>query len=146
MSRFVLDASIVLTWCFPDEHADKAQYPLSLLQQEGEAVATSFWPVEVLNALLMGERRQRITQPLIQAFLTDLQKLPVHLDPSFADTTKVEELVRQYRLTAYDAAYLELAMRLNIPLATLDRELLLAAPAAGVKLLADVPDQPPASR
>jgi len=67
LSRFVLDASIVLTWCFPDERAAAAQRALSLLQQtDVEAVATSFWPVEELNALLMGERRQRITQPLIE--------------------------------------------------------------------------------
>jgi hypothetical protein len=64
VSLFVLNASIVLTWCFPDENANKAQYPFSLLHQPGgEAIATPFWPVEVLNALLMGERRQRITQP-----------------------------------------------------------------------------------
>ncbi|MEJ7606351.1 MAG: type II toxin-antitoxin system VapC family toxin [Bryobacteraceae bacterium] len=137
MSRFVLDASSVLTWCFPDEHADEAQYPFSLLnQQDGEAVSTCFWPVEILNALLMGERRQRITQPLIQAFLADLRKLPVRLDVPSLDTSKVEALARLYRLTAYDAAYLELAQRLNLPLATLDKALLLAAPAAGVALLA----------
>lgn len=135
MSSFVIDASIVLTWCFPDEHSAKAQYPLSLLKQEREAVATCFWPVEVLNALLMGERRQRITQPLIQAFLSDLRQLPVFLDPAHADTSRVEALAREYRLTGYDAAYLELAQRLNLPLATLDKELLLAAPAAGVSLL-----------
>ena len=138
MSLFVLDASIVITWCFPDENAAKAHHPLSLLQQaEGAAIATSFWSVEVLNALLMGERRQRITRPLIAAFLDDLRKLPVRLDIGALDTSRVESLARRHNLTAYDAAYLELAQRLNIPLATLDKALLLAAPAAGVSILAE---------
>ena len=69
MSRFVLDASIVLTWCFPDEDADEAEHALLLLKQQEEAIATAFWPIEVLNALLMAERRKRITQPLMEAFL-----------------------------------------------------------------------------
>jgi predicted nucleic acid-binding protein len=73
LSRFVLDASIVLTWCFPDEDADEAQHALSLLKRREEAIATAFWPIEVLNALLMAERRKRITQPLIEVLLSDLQ-------------------------------------------------------------------------
>jgi len=137
VNRFVLDASTVLTWCFPDEHSDEAQQALTFLQQGYEAVAPSFWPVEVLNALLMGERRRRITQGLTQTFLRDLQKLPVTLDSSpapavFAD---VEALARRHRMTAYDAAYLELALRQKLPVATLDRDLLRASAAEGVILL-----------
>jgi predicted nucleic acid-binding protein len=138
LSLFVLDASIVLTWCFPDENDSKAQYPLSLLRQTGgQAIAPSFWPVEVLNALLMGERHQRITSNLIEVFLDDLRMLPVRLDPGTSDTRKMESLAREHKLTAYDAAYLELAQRLSLPLATLDRALLKAAPAAGFLILAE---------
>ncbi len=138
MTRFVLDASTALTWCFPDEHAADAQHALDLLKQDAEAVAPSFWPVEVLNGLLMAERRKRMTQELAAVFLRDVEKLPVHLDAGVAVNPfvpAVEALARQYTLTAYDAAYLELAVRLAIPLATLDKELLRAAPLAGVAIL-----------
>ena len=89
----------------------------------------------------MGERRQRITHSLIQTFLRDLQKLPVTLDiaPAPAVFADVEALARRHRMTAYDAAYLELALRQKLPVATLDKNLLRASAAEGVILLSAEP-------
>ena len=141
MNQFVIDASIVLSWCFPDEDDADAQHAVTLLQKGSEAVATSFWRHEVLNGLLMAERRKRITETLSQTFMRDLQKLPVHLDAIAASKifgTDVEALARQHALTAYDAAYLELAIRLGIPLSTLDTDLRRAAQAVGVTLVTGI--------
>ena len=81
MSQFVLDASIILTWCFPDEESQKA-LEISERIAAGERVAVpAFWRHEILNALLVGERRKRITPELTQAFLDDLDRLPVDVDP-----------------------------------------------------------------
>ena len=80
MSRFVLDASVVLTWCFPDENIDLAQPVADRLKQGDTALAPSIWPHEVLNALLAGEKRKRISEAMIQSFLDDLAALPVMLE------------------------------------------------------------------
>ena len=80
MSRFVLDASVVLTWCFPDENAATAQHVAGMFKRGDTAIAPSFWPHEVLNALLVGEKRKRISKDLVQSFLDDLATLPIVLD------------------------------------------------------------------
>ena len=140
MKQFVLDASTALNWCFPDEDAADAQHALNLLQHDSDyqAVSVCFWPAEVLNGLLMAERRKRITRELSAAFLRDLEKLRVQLDAGIAVNPfvpAVEVLARRHGLTAYDATYLECAIRLAVPLATLDKDLLKAARAAGVPVV-----------
>ncbi len=80
MSRFVLDASIVLTWCFPDEEAEKAQEISERIASGEGATVPAFWRHEVLNALLVGEKRKRLTPELTRAFISDLDRLPVAAD------------------------------------------------------------------
>jgi len=80
VSRFVLDASVVLSWCFPDENSALARHVADRFKQGDIAVAASFWPHEVLNALLAGEKRKRISGEMIQSFLDDLALLPVTLE------------------------------------------------------------------
>ena len=138
MSRFVLDASTVLTWCFPDEEAQKAQEISERIAGGDTVVAPAFWRHEILNALLVGERRKRVTPELIQAFIADLNRLPVTVDEHATaeivfQTTQV--LCRKHDLTAYDAAYLEIAMRDRYPLATTDDDLRHAAIAESVQVL-----------
>ena len=137
MSRFVVDASVVLTWCFPDENSAFAEQVSRMFAQGDTAVAPSFWPHEVLNALLVGEKRRRISNPQAKAFLTDLVRLPVELRslPSRDVFDRIEELSRQYGLTAYDAAYLHLAEVSALPLASLDEDLIKACKLAGVPLV-----------
>ena len=133
MSRFVLDASVVLTWCFPDENSDLAQRVADRFKQGDTALAPSFWPHEVLNALLAGEKRKRISNEMIRTFLDDLVLLPIALEPSPAGTVfdRIQSLSRKHGLTAYDAAYLDLALESGLALATSDEALLSACKNAG---------------
>jgi len=138
VNRFVLDASVVLTWCFPDE---KTQEALEISERiaAGERVPVpAFWRHEVLNALLMGEKRKRLTVELTHAFIDDLNCLPVDVDNEATSATvfqTTQRLCRKHGLTAYDAAYLEIAMRSGHALATVDDDLRRAALAEGVPAL-----------
>ena len=138
MNRFVLDASTVLTWCFPDEEAQKAEEISERIAAGETVIVPAFWRHEVLNALLVGERRKRLTSELIGMFIVDLRRLPVNVDNEATreivfDTTL--RLCRKHGLTAYDAAYLEIAIRGGFPLATADQELKRAAGAEAVQVL-----------
>jgi predicted nucleic acid-binding protein len=138
VTRFVLDASTVLTWCFPDEEAQKAQEVSERIAGGDSVIVPAFWPHEVLNALLVGERRKRLTPELTQAFLADLNRLPVDIDGAATRDMVfniTQTLCRKHALTAYDAAYLEIAIRGGYPLATADQDLKRAAVAEGVQLL-----------
>lgn len=128
MSRFVVDASVVLTWCFPDENSALAERVAQMFKEGDSAIAPSFWPHELLNALLVGEKRKRISGDLIRAFLTDLATLPIVLQESQADAVfdGIQSLSREHGLTAYDAAYLDLAQTNGLPVATLDEDLMLS--------------------
>ena len=97
----------------------------------------AFWRHEVLNALLVGEKRKRLTNELIQAFIKDLERLPIEIDTPAAGTVfrSTQDLCRKHGLTAYDAAYLELAMRHRIALATADGALERAANADGIEIV-----------
>jgi predicted nucleic acid-binding protein len=137
VSRFVLDASIVLTWCFPDENAAMAQHVAGMFKRGDTAVAPSFWPHEVLNALLVGEKRKRISRELVRSFLDDLATLPVVLEqfPAAIVFDRIQHLSREHGLTAYDAAYLDLALDSGLPLATLDEDLVRACKKARARLV-----------
>ena len=131
---FVLDCSITLAWYFKDEadpYADAVQDSLTTR----EAIVPSLWPFEVANALLVGERRQRATEAQTTTWLSLLRTLPIRIDhESTARTwTDTLHLARSQNLTAYDAAYLELALRQNASLATLDGKLKAAAAKVGIK-------------
>jgi predicted nucleic acid-binding protein len=102
--------------------------------QYGSAIVPGIWWYEVRNVLVLNERRNRISPEDTSQFLLDLEQLSIDADgPSKG--TQVVDLARKYHLTVYDAAYLELAIRERLPLATLDKDLLNAALAAGVSLL-----------
>ncbi len=137
MSRFVVDASVVLTWCFPDEHSALAQRVAQMFQRGDSAIAPSFWPHEVLNALLVGEKRKRISRDLIRTFLGDLATLPIVLEGLQANLVfdRIQFLSREYGLTPYDAAYLDLAKANGLPLATLDQDLINACGKVSVEIL-----------
>jgi len=133
---FVLDNSIVMAWSFEDEVNEYADAVLERLA-DSRAVVPVLWPLEVANALLMGERRKRSTEAETIKWTGILASLPIAVDDktnshAWTDTLN---LARGHDLSAYDAAYLELAIRRGLPLATIDRKLRTAAEAAGVALL-----------
>jgi predicted nucleic acid-binding protein len=132
----VIDSSVALTWCGEAEHTPAA---LALLDQviEGGASAPSLWPLEVLNVLTLAVRRGRIDSAQAHRLAEFLRALPIELDAETASQawTTTMRLAEAHRLTTYDAAYLELAQRLELPLASLDQELRKAATAIGVPLV-----------
>lgn len=132
---FVLDASVALAWCFEDEGGEYAAEVLEALL-DGEAFVASHWPLEVANGLLTAERRGRIGARDATRVGRLLLALPIAVDPvergrALGETSR---LARSRDLTSYDAAYLELALRRGLPLATLDEELRNAARAEGAGL------------
>jgi predicted nucleic acid-binding protein len=135
--RFVLDASVTVAWCFEDEGAKLAENVLESLSKGREALVPSLWPFEVANALLAAERQSRIHLAQVTASLLRISALPISVIPIDAEQAfeQILPLARQQRLTPYDAAYLELALREGLPLATLDAEIRQAAKAIGVPLL-----------
>src|SRR3954451_14317850 len=135
--EFILDNSVAMVWGSDDE-ADPYAEALLDLMPTARAYVPSLWPLEVANALLVGERRKRITPPDTAKFLSLLGTFPITVDDettarAWGDTLG---LARAHNLSAYDAAYLELAMRRGLPLATLDAKLKSVALAVGVPLFA----------
>jgi predicted nucleic acid-binding protein len=133
---FVLDASMTMSWCFADESTPASQRVLDLLL-DSYAEVPALWSFEVANVLAVNEKRQRLTKAASAEFLQKLSGLDIRIDRSFPamDGKLLLPLVWRYGLTAYDAAYLELAIRKGLPLATFDKELIAAAPLEGVKLI-----------
>jgi predicted nucleic acid-binding protein len=132
--RFVLDASIAITWALRDE--DHPLADLAFLQlQAGSAIVPGIWWYEIRNILVLNERRNRISPGDSAQFLRDLEQFSIDVDFP-RNGAQVMDLSRRYKLSVYDAAYLALAMRERLPLATLDKDLEAAALAAGVPLLA----------
>jgi predicted nucleic acid-binding protein len=135
--NFVLDASVTLAWCFADEGGDYALGVLDRLRS-GEAVAASHWGLELANALLVAERHGRIESGDVSRLTKFVLALPIAVDPVARrrPLDSIHRLGRSHGLSAYDAAYLELAVRHGIPIATLDADLRGAAEAEGVGILA----------
>jgi predicted nucleic acid-binding protein len=131
----VLDASITACWHFPDEENAQADQVLDGLAQDTAVVPTHWW-FEIRNVLLLGERRQRSSRQETTEFLAWLANLPINSAP-LPDDSRVFELARKHQLTFYDAAYLELAARERLPLATLDKQLAGAARLEGITLAAE---------
>jgi predicted nucleic acid-binding protein len=134
VSWIVVDASVTLSWCFPDEQTPAAVGVLDLLKAGDQALVPAFWCSEVLNSLLVGERKGRISADQTRAFLEDLRALrPTLDDVSLVRVIhEIQALCRQHGLACYDALYVELAMRSGSPLATLDKNQRDAALAVGV--------------
>jgi predicted nucleic acid-binding protein len=122
---FVLDASIAACWAFEDEDHPIATQALARIRAD-EAIVPSLWWFEVRNTLIVNERRGRIAENDTATFLRLLSRLAVAVDRS-PDEGDVLAFARRYRLTVYDASYLELARRQDAPLATIDKDLAKAA-------------------
>lgn len=133
MAALVIDSSLAAAWCFPDERTDYTNAILRAVSAPLEAVAPRLWAYEVRNSILMGLRRKRITHADAQEFFESLKGLPIRLaDPVSYDG--VFSLADRHGLTVYDAAYLDLALREGLPLASLDHALCKAAGNSGVAL------------
>jgi predicted nucleic acid-binding protein len=138
LTGIVIDASVALAWCFPDEASDYADDVLVALEGHSILVPT-LWPIEITNALLVAERRKRIKQSGIRQFVELLNGLTVVMASQSVteSVSNILPLAREYSLSAYDAAYLDVAVRHGAPLATLDNNLQKAGRKAGIEIFND---------
>jgi predicted nucleic acid-binding protein len=134
---FVLDASAALPWCFRDEATRQTDSLLALVAAGERVFVPSHWPSEILNGLTRAVRRGRLDDPSVDRFLRILVAYDIVVDalPIIEQWGDARALILKHRLSAYDTAYLSLAKRLGVSLATLDEQLRLAAEAEGVALV-----------
>ena len=132
---FVLDCSVTMAWVFPDE-ATEGTARLRDALVGGRAFVPALWPIEVANVLLVAMRRGRIADGERSRIWRNLEALPITIDPVSTSRTRgaVFDVARTHQLSVYDAMYLELAIRMRLPLATLDRALASAGRAAGLEV------------
>ena len=136
MNRFVIDNSVVMSWCFKSEANKYGDAVLDILA-ESTALVPPIWPLEVVNVLLVAERRNRLKQVDSVRFITLLSQLPIVVELERPER-KMKDLLalgRANGLSSYDAAYLDLAMRNDCPIATLDEKLIEAAENVDVTIL-----------
>ena len=133
---FVIDTSVVMSWCFKDEINRYADVVLDLLE-EATAFAPSIWPLEVGNVLLAAERRKRLSEADSVRFVTLLSELPiiVEQEPPQRMIHEILALAREHKLSSYDASYLDLAMRKGLSIATIDKNLIAAAKRSRVPII-----------
>ena len=136
-TQFVVDNSVVMSWCFKDETNNYADAVLNRLTKVS-AIVPLIWPLEVVNVLLSAERQKRLSKSASMRFLTLLSQLPIFVEYERPDKMMKEllTLARTSNLSSYDASYLDLAMRKGVPIATLDKNLIEAASRVDVPILA----------
>lgn len=135
-TKFVIDNSIVMSWCFQDE---KSKYANAILDRlsDSEAIVPAIWPLEVGNVLLVAERRKRLTEADCIRFLSLINELPITVQQETPGRMMKEifNLAREYYISSYDASYLDLAMRNGVGIATQDSGLKKAAKRCDVPLV-----------
>ena len=138
MSYFILDNSVSMRWHLESEKVSDQKYAESVLLSlaDMEALVPNLWHLEASNVLLGAEKRGETSIGEVERFIGQLENLPLHVDPLTANKSfnRTMVLARAYKLSSYDAAYLELAIREGLPIATLDKELTKAAKKADVAL------------
>ncbi|MCU0578297.1 MAG: type II toxin-antitoxin system VapC family toxin [Desulfobacterota bacterium] len=133
---FVVDTSVVMSWCFQDETNPLTDFILDSLVR-ATAFVPAIWPLEIGNVLLVAERRQRLNEAGTARFLSLLSDLPivVEQEPPERMFKEILALAREHRISSYDASYLDLAMRKGLALATLDKNLKAAAQRSRVPMV-----------
>jgi predicted nucleic acid-binding protein len=138
VKRFVLDASITLAWFLDRPIAQYAEHVRQLLLRGNRAVVPALWQLEIANGFVVAERRGLLTPSDTTEALQNLDIVIAQAIDNNQDTVSIRrvlQVAREFRLTAYDAVYLETSLRQELPLATLDRQLLTAASKAGVEIV-----------
>ena len=134
--NFVIDNSVIMSWCFKDE---TSQYSDNILEKltVSMAVVPSIWPLEIANVLLEAERKNRLGEADSARFITLINKLPIKVEQETPERMLKEifALAREHDLSSYDASYLDLAMKSGLPIATLDEKLISAAKRSHVPVL-----------
>ena len=138
MTDFVLDNSVSMRWLLASEKASDQKYAKNVLESmmEFDALTPNLWHLEAISVLLGAEKRGEISLGEIERFISQLENLPIHVDPLTAHQAFSRTLVlsREYNISSYDASYLELAVRNGLPLSTLNKKLVKAAKKADVEI------------
>ncbi|MEE8056849.1 MAG: type II toxin-antitoxin system VapC family toxin [Pseudomonadales bacterium] len=138
MITFVLDNSVPMRWLLTSKKKVDQTYAEAVLHSliDAEAAVPNLWHLEAANVLLSAERRGELEPGEVERFIAQLERLPIKVDPLTAQQAfnRCLNLSRAYKLSSYDAAYLELAIREGLPLATLDKDLIKAAKKTDVAL------------
>jgi len=136
--KFVLDNSITMKWFFGDGKKEDLDYAIAVLEtmKEAEASVPAIWGLEVSNVIAKAEAKGLVTEARSAVFIEMLKDLDIQPDMQtyLYSLNDILNLARRYGLSAYDASYLELALRENIPLATLDEDLIKAVNKSGAKI------------
>ena len=134
--QFVIDNSVVLAWCFKNEASTYADSVLNHFEHAG-AVVPVIWPLEICNVLLAAEQEMHLTPTDSTRFISLLSDLPITVEMEFVPRMQGEifALARRQELSSYEASYLDLAIRLGLPLATIDKRLRTAANQCQVPIL-----------
>jgi predicted nucleic acid-binding protein len=139
MDAFVLDASVAISWCFPGDPSEDTPYTRRILSMLAvrDALVPGIWPFEIANALFVSfNSRKRITEQQIREYLDRLTALPIRVEPNdLWANVRLESRARKWNLPAYDAAYLDLALRKDLSLATTDDHLKRVALIEGIEVL-----------
>ena len=135
--NFVVDSSLALSWCFDDEATEPTQAVLDLFLEGARAVVPPLWVWECNNILTLAERAKRITSAQKLEKISLLRALPIDFDASAQDQcwTVTADIAQAQKMSIYDASYLELALRLNLALGSLDSELRASGKRVGAKIL-----------
>lgn len=135
VQRFVVDNSVVMSWCFQDEMSEYADWVLDRLT-DSQALVPGIWPLELTNVLLMAQRKKRLGRAGSSRFLELLRSLPILVEQELPARifSEVFALADDTGLSTYDASYLDLAMREGLPLASLDKGLRKAAKSCRVPI------------
>lgn len=135
MEEIVVDNSVIIAWCFEDEANEYVDSVLDHLRRF-EALVPSIWPLEFANVLLVAERKKRISESIISRIKTLIQGLPIRIDYETRERimNDIFYLAKEYKLSSYDASYLDLAMKNGLILATQDKALIRAAKATNTQL------------
>jgi len=136
LTDWVVDSSIALAWALPDETSKEADRFLSRISIRSILWVPALWWYEIANALLMAQRRKRLGEAERMRLMELYRRLPIRTDMALDSDIlwRLHTLAIEYNLSAYDAAYLELAQRRGLGLATVDRTLRFAAQRAGIKV------------
>ncbi len=136
--RFVLDNSVTMRWFFGDGKPDELHYAKNVLEtmRNASAIVPAIWGLEVSNVIAKAESKGLVTEARSAVFLETLKELDIEADfqTHLRSLDDILNLARRYGLSSYDASYLELALRKNFPLATLDEDLIKSAEKAGIKI------------
>jgi len=140
MAAFILDASIAISWCFPGDPTENTPYSRRVLEEliANDAIVPEIWAFEIANNIFVSySKRKRISEQQITEYLSLLRALPIRVEAqSLWANVDLESLARRQNIAAYDAAYLDLALRTDLALATSDEPLRQAAIAQGITVLA----------